>query len=391
MRGRCQVRYISMAIMVVLATAAGLTPLGPGAANAAVCQGWRVARPPTVGRGLNLFGVAVVPRTSRAWAAGQYTKDGNNHLAGVLLYWNGTRWQREPSPNPAPINTGLAGVAAVSATDAWAVGYFGGARSRFGRDLILHWDGTRWRRVPSPDPGGSNASSSLSGVAATSRRNAWAVGEDDYSALILHWNGKAWKRVPSPNAPNGGFPDAVAAVSRDDAWVVGAVDDGNTNGRTVIEHWNGKAWKLMPSPNPETGPSWEDTLTGVSATSATNAWAVGYALYEPPGGEAQMTSEVPIIEHWNGARWKLVHSPPAAVLTGVTAVSARNAWAVGSLGGGTLLIEHWNGRSWKRVTTPLIPGDTLLRGVAASHTGKAAWAVGSDLNAPRKELSLYHC
>jgi hypothetical protein len=55
---------------------------------------------------------------------------------------------------------------------------------------VVHWDGTAWRRVPSPSPG---TFASLSGVAATSATNAWAVGGADAGkTLILHWNGTAW-------------------------------------------------------------------------------------------------------------------------------------------------------------------------------------------------------
>src|SRR5215831_4103770 len=38
----------------------------------------------------------------------------------------------------------------------------------------------------------------------------------------------------------------------------------------------------------------------------------------------------------------------AGVLAGVTAVSARDAWAVGSTGarGRSVLIMHWNGKAW---------------------------------------------
>jgi hypothetical protein len=41
--------------------------------------------------------------------------------------------------------------------------------------LILHWNGTTWAQVPSPSPGDS--SNTLWGVAATSASNAWAVGD----------------------------------------------------------------------------------------------------------------------------------------------------------------------------------------------------------------------
>jgi hypothetical protein len=38
----------------------------------------------------------------------------------------------------------------------------------------------------------------LGGVAALSASNAWAVGSDANNPLILHWNGKAWRRVAAP-------------------------------------------------------------------------------------------------------------------------------------------------------------------------------------------------
>ena len=44
----------------------------------------------------------------------------------------------------------------------------------------------------------------VSAVAATSARNAWAVGGGPRT-VILHWNGAAWKRVPSPSLA-GGWP-----------------------------------------------------------------------------------------------------------------------------------------------------------------------------------------
>jgi len=58
--------------------------------------------------------------------------------------------------------------------------------------LIERWNGTGWTRVSSPNPAGGSA---LIGVAATSATNAWAVGCTGNCAktLILHWNGTAWK------------------------------------------------------------------------------------------------------------------------------------------------------------------------------------------------------
>jgi len=98
----------------------------------------------------------------------------------------------------------LTGVAATSAGHAWAVGYTFTRRGNPGKTVIVRWNGTAWRRVPSPSPG-TNAS--LSGVAATSSSNAWAVGYTATSTgsktLILRWNGSVWKRVPSPVLQSG--------------------------------------------------------------------------------------------------------------------------------------------------------------------------------------------
>lgn len=65
----------------------------------------------------------------------------------------------------------LFGAAAVSASDAWAVGQSGTSALR---TLIERWNGTAWAQVPSPSPGPGN--DGLNAVAATSAANAWAVG-----------------------------------------------------------------------------------------------------------------------------------------------------------------------------------------------------------------------
>ncbi len=44
------------------------------------------------------------------------------------------------------------------------------------RTLVLHWNGTVWKHVPSPNPGGSSNVNELSAVAAASASDVWAVG-----------------------------------------------------------------------------------------------------------------------------------------------------------------------------------------------------------------------
>ena len=75
---------------------------------------------------------------------------------------------------------------ATSASNTRAVGY---TRNRY-RTLIERWNGTAWKQVPSPTPG---QFSQLVGVAATSASNAWAVGSDLGTTIVQHWNGTIWK------------------------------------------------------------------------------------------------------------------------------------------------------------------------------------------------------
>src|ERR1022692_3829593 len=116
--------------------------------------------------------------------------------------------------------SGLKGAAAISSTDAWAVGT--GYHPQHGNSnqaLTEHWDGRRWKVVPSAN---SNMVESLSGVAAVSTNDVWAVGVQYYGgpfeSLIEHWNGARWTIVPSPNPSSGVFLSGVAAVSASDVW-----------------------------------------------------------------------------------------------------------------------------------------------------------------------------
>src|SRR5438132_8614919 len=88
-------------------------------------------------------------------------------------------------------------------------------------------------------------------------------------------------------------------------------------------------WGAQP-PNVGTAGNY---LQGVAATWACNSWTVGY-YYDTGLGRAQN-----LIEHWNGTTWAVQTSPDKGtqgnLLTGVTATSSSNAWAVGYYGDGS--------------------------------------------------------
>src|SRR5260370_24813295 len=92
-------------------------------------------------------------------------------------------WQVVAGQNTGFTANGLAGVVAITATDAWAVGSAGSMTRTFIGDtidqhtvwepLIEHWDGLQWSIVPGPQLTGQ---AMLYGVAASSPGDVWAVG-----------------------------------------------------------------------------------------------------------------------------------------------------------------------------------------------------------------------
>ena len=146
-------------------------------------------------------------------------------------------------------------------------------------------------------------------MAATSASNAWAVGSTVGSdkTLILHWNGTTWKQVPSPSprprVPRPAWPRHPRATPGRSATPAAG---------TLVLHWNGKTWKRVPSPTPglQTSPvpSTGGTLIGVGTVSAATAWAVGTT------GDCGCGNGDSLILRWNGtgveagaqphARWR---------------------------------------------------------------------------------------
>ena len=321
-----------------------------------------------------LLGVSAVS-ASDVWAVGSTgTSD-----EPLIVHWNGTRWSQVTSPNvPAAY---LSGVSMVSPADGWAVG------TRFGGEtaVIEHWNGTRWAQVPPPAISGFG--SSLRGVSMVSATNGWAVGyyidgNEAPHRLVLHWDGTRWAQVPVSASSGDTELFAVSAASASDAWAVGAQF---STGTALTLHWNGTTWSQVPSPNPVPA-----VATGVSDASPGNAWAVG-------AWGKTFTVEGPktLTLHWNGTAWQHVVSPspgqqtcptppgcniPQNELNGVAIISRSNAWSVGdyttSTGGQAALTLHWNGTSWARVPNQGGTSASFLHGITIVSASDV-WAVGS--------------
>lgn len=360
---RWHVRFAGMVAggLGVAVTLAAAVPTPPGGA---------VAR-----FGGDLFGVDAAS-ASAAWAVGETQL--HHHSATVLLHWDGNSWARAASPLPGT----LWAVKALSAGNAWAVGQLETATTF--QTLVLHWNGTRWARVASPSPGPSPVADDLYSIDADTPADAWAVGDLDNNGagptietLVLHWNGTTWARVASPD-PSRQWDSlsGVSVISRNDVWAVGNHGRDGSGSQNLILHWNGQAWTRLAGP--DTGDS---LLSQVSAVSPTDVWAVGETI-------SRSGVHKTLVLHWNGTRWARVPSPDPSPsdseLSGVSAVSGRDVWADGVFidkqSHRHTLILHWNGTRWSRVPSPSPAGllGSNLTAVSALPSGDA-WAVGNVL------------
>lgn len=273
----------------------------------------------------------------------------------------------QSSPNPTAQNT-LNAVAALSPTDAWAVGYKNDNNLNDSRTLTMHWDGTSWKTVPSPNPGstpecqGGNTGNVLSAVAPVTPTDVWAVGlfftcSTLLKPMVLHWNGSAWKAVKTPalrTNDNSAFT-GVVALAANNVYAVGYQPASNGAVLTLIEHWNGSAWSVVPSPN---GNSTGNVLAAITANSPTDIWAVGDKV--APGVPVET-----LVEHFDGVKWSVVPSPNVFstgsqnqnVLMSVKAVSATDVTAAGFVLDANnqrelTMIQHWDGAVWSIVDSP---------------------------------------
>jgi hypothetical protein len=164
----------------------------------------------------------------------------------------------------------------------------------------------------------------------------------------------------------GGALSGVSARSGDDVWAVGgpygwperSTESGALH-TTLAEHWDGTAWALVATPR------LDGSLVDVVSTGADQAWAVGVRDRAHPSG---------LVEHWDGGRWAQAVAPPTTGLWAVAASSDEDVWAVGSGTNDAGVVLHWNGNSWQQVLSR--PHAVLVDVVALSGTD--VWAVGSD-------------
>ena len=270
---------------------------------------------------------------------------GSDSQAGTLVHrYDGSRWVAMTRPS----GVALRGLDVVSSTEVWIAGYAGSAAT------VSQWKNGTWTTRYTQTSTGRHLTV-FEAIAVDAAGKVWAVGWDrDYNApgrpvssLVVHFDGTSWKRESSPNPLNRNTLTDVVALTNGEVFAVGVAQDTSGGGitpRSLMLRRQGTTWSSLTVPRGETGS--QDQLQAVAAVSSTSVWSVGYysspstGLYEP------------LLVHWtgNGGAGTLgIHHPSpelgvSAIVLGVSATSAGNLWAVGytappSAGNATLILK----------------------------------------------------
>jgi hypothetical protein len=278
------------------------------------------------------------------WAVGSVGQRFQDNRQIEIQHWDGSAWSFVAA-DQVSINNVLDGVAVVSTNDVWAVGskeVGGGSRDH---SLIEHWDGTRWRAVPIPDPAGVDF---LHKAAVVSADDVWAVGTYAPNLqslpLAMHWNGRRWSQFPVPAHPTlSTVLSDVVALASNDVWAVGQAFDPSVPSRSEVftVHWNGRAWQRVRAQ--DTGRFNADGFATVTAIAPNDIWAIGNDVAH---------GEQTLVEHWDGRSWIIVPAPDSFLMNDAAAVASDDVWAVGWMISSSI-IQHWDGSSWSVVPSPI--------------------------------------
>ncbi|HLY18036.1 MAG TPA: hypothetical protein VKR61_12480 [Bryobacteraceae bacterium] len=197
----------------------------------------------TEGRFFGFFNAVSADAPNDIWAVG---------CGNFSEHYDGTAWKLVRAPNVGTGKNCLNGVLALAPNDVWAVGYSTPTTTpppgQFDvptLTLTEHFDGTSWTVVPSPNigPKSQYQSNRLLGVVAVSSTDVWAFGSyfaasgsNDQLTLVMHWDGTAWTIVPTPNPKPGGMPNDIlfggVVTAPSNVWLVGS-ESPFTQGKPV--------------------------------------------------------------------------------------------------------------------------------------------------------------
>ncbi len=196
-------------------------------------------------------------------AVGDYgTTSASGVLRNQALHWNGKNWSLANTANPGGTKPGgvneVFALGCAAADSCWGAGSYGSSKSPVKNlNEILHWNGKKWIKVtaPNPDGTGTGKGNELDAATCVSSANCWAVGNYGSTTVgdgvgrneALHWNGRKWSKVKTPNpggTANGEVNEllGVRCSAPGNCWAVGILESLTNGVRDEILHWNGKKW-----------------------------------------------------------------------------------------------------------------------------------------------------
>jgi hypothetical protein len=368
MRGRA---FLAFIVVVLVAIPVRSVSAATDHRSAGCSATWaRVPSAPLAADDSSLQGVAAVS-SSDVWAVGFFIVGAKQ--SALIEHWGGSEWSVTPNP-PGLGLSWLQAVHAVAANDVWAVGGRFVAGRTNSATLTMHWDGAEWSIVDSPNIDlGPN---SLLGVHAVGANDVWAVGHrvQPIKPIAIHWDGASWTLKKAGLSQFDQLFD-VWSAGISDTWAAGAIGAS----ASFIKRWDGATWQ-------DTGAHTGSEQLGIDGVSPADVWSVG-------------TSNT-TAEHWNGAAWhaKSIHAVPGSLnnqFEDVQALASNDVWAGGwwqpANGESRTLIEHWDGTGWRVATSQNGRSHTnFLQGISLADG--QGWAVGFAFrNAANRPLVLHAC
>ena len=241
----------------------------------------------------DMSGVSVLAPND-VWAVGSAFDVPTQHFTSVIQHFNGKKWTLVSHPH-AGGGDQLFAIKAIARNDVIAVGE-SNSDSQKPLPLIEHFNGIQWTVVTAP-PLKPGQTQTLRNIAASSHNDVWITGLSGpvFRAAIMHFDGHRLRNAAFPNLANVNL-GGIAAITPNDAWVVGAQASGNVGQSTLTAHWDGTQWTIVPSPNDTS----TNALGAVSAISSTDVWAAGCGICGSDAGQGTI-----IVEHWDGSQWTL--------------------------------------------------------------------------------------
>jgi hypothetical protein len=192
---------------------------------------WHIVPSPDPGTETNALFQVAASGPDDIWATGEDSVSLASPTLTLAEHWNGHRWSVVPTPDdPTASFNDLESLAVRSPTNAWTgVSTSGNANG----DFFAHWNGKTWRKVAGF--GDLRGEIALLGLAIVSPDQVWAAG--GYQGIMTgRWDGTRWRRVPTP-APGraANLLEAITTVPGGNELIaVGYQENVVMQGRTLI-------------------------------------------------------------------------------------------------------------------------------------------------------------